>query len=297
MKILAECDLATPDEISADAKLCEKVGSGDAIADQEFYERYHRLARYFGNLAARNCRTGVVDEDDLSQEALLYMLETSKKYSEEKDTPFHSYASAFIRHHLERSAALQYGAKLPVHIQLMLGKINRINNDRLNNRRSPMTDKDIAREFNIPNWGPDRNRVTVGCIRQAMLLTNYIGSIDTGYSPHTDSSPGNEYILDEIQHLQSLTIETEPTAEEVAEANHLKEQVGKILEILDDREAEILRMRHGIGSDNPMTLEQVAEVIGVTRERIRQLEARVINHIRESKKFKNIRTTIGIENE
>ncbi|HUD03626.1 MAG TPA: sigma-70 family RNA polymerase sigma factor [Patescibacteria group bacterium] len=269
--------------IQADAELCRKTAAGDPGAGQEFYRRYYRLARYFGNIAAQDCRTGVVDSEDLLQEAFIYMLETAKRYNPDKDIPFSSFTSTFIRHRLSRVVASQYGAKVPVHIQEIISAIDRINSSRLNAQGSPMADDEIVEQFKVRPGGPDHNYVTVGAIRQAMLLTRYIGSIDNGYSPHTDDSPGNAYVLDDAQQLHSVTSEIAPLPEEEVEANILRESLEKLLSTLDRRKADILRMRFGFDGLPPKTLEQVAQVFGVTRDRVRQIEARTLADLRLKK--------------
>ena len=206
-----------------------------------------------------------------------------KRYNPDKDIPFSSFTSTFIRHRLSRVVASQYGAKVPVHIQEIISAIDRINSSRLNAQGSPMADDEIVEQFKVRPGGPDHNYVTVGAIRQAMLLTRYIGSIDNGYSPHTDDSPGNAYVLDDAQQLHSVTSEIAPLPEEEVEANILRESLEKLLSTLDRRKADILRMRFGFDGLPPKTLEQVAQVFGVTRDRVRQIEARTLADLRLKK--------------
>lgn len=283
-------DASSEDRILADAKLCERVVAGDPEAGKEFYTRYYRLAKHFGYIAVQDCRTGVIDADDLFQEAFMYMFESTKRYSPQ-DITFSTYTSLFMSQRLKRAVVKQYGAKVPEYIYQIIGNISFLDNTRLNNGGAPMTDNEIAEEFKILPGAPDDNCVTVGAIRQAMLLTRYIGSIDNGYSPHTEDSPKNKYFLDNTQQLQPVAGEIAPLPEEEVEAKLLRENVEKVLSTLSSRNADIIRMRFGFDGQAPKTFEQIAQVIGVTKERVRQIEVKILGELRVSKKCKEL---IGI---
>jgi RNA polymerase primary sigma factor len=267
-------------QIQIDADLCERLLSGDPEAGQEFYNRYHRLARYFGNKAAAQCRGDVVDRDDLSQEVIMHFIEKASQYDATRHTTFSTFASTFVDMKLRRVVDGQYGTHVPGNIATVLRQVHAINESRMKNRQSIMTDEEIAKQFDIPEGPADDNYVTVGAIRQAILLTTYLGSIDHGFSPHADHSPGNEYIFDEMNSVRSVTSEDELSVEDQALRPATQKIVEEILETLTEREANVIRMRFGLFGEDPKTLNEIGQIHGLTREKIRQIESRTMSKLR-----------------
>ena len=269
----------------ADGRLCEQTLAGDTEAGQEFYENYKHLAWHFGNIAARNCRSGVVDSDDLSQAAFEYMLSSARRYDADRGIPFANFASKFMLHHIYRTVDEQYVTHIPQDIQDIVYKIQQNNSIRVRSRRHIMTDDEISQEFNIQMGPPDDKYVTVGGIRQAMLLTIYMGSIDGGYNPHVDHSPGNEYVIDETNRLEPITGQVALPPEEATSKVLLAEAINNILdESLHENESQFIRLRYGLDGDEPKTLDEIAKQLGVTRERTRQIESKTMAKLRHPKR-------------
>jgi len=279
-----------PALIQADAELCEQVINGDPQAGMEFYTKYNRLASYFGNIAARQCRTGIIDFDDLRQDALEYMLRQAKTFIPEKGMRFSTHVNAYFSQYLRRRVDQQYGAHLPDNIQLIVNTVIASDGQRATTQRPLISDEEMAEEFNILVGPPDDRRVTTGAIRQAIMLTTYLGSIDNGFSPNTEISPGNEYTLDEISDLTPLTTVETPAPEDKATESALAASVDSLLDLLSEREADIIRMRFGITPYSaPMTLDQIGDELGLSRERIRIIESRTMAKLRHPSRSSELR--------
>ena len=268
---------------SADAELCRRVADGDSEAANEFYEKYHRLARYFGRIAATQSRTGVVDEDDMSQEMYIYMLRNARKYEGDRGATFAGYIGVYAR---QWSTSLldstQYTVRLPQHIQDTVRTIERMNSDRASKRRPFMSDEEIAETFGVSLYAESPG-TSVADIRRAMLLTRQMGSIDSGFNPRDMHSSDDPYIYDERNPLMSVGAnEVRSTEDEVMQIA-LKDDLERVLGVLGEREAMVLKLRFGIDQDREWTLDEVRVRLGVSKERIRQIEARALEKLRMPK--------------
>lgn len=273
-------DAEKDEKILDEGILCEEMFAGNPEAGREFYNRYFRLARYFGNMAARRCVTGVVDEEDLFQDALGHMLESARSFDISKNMQLSSWVSAYMRPRLDRALSVQYGAHIPQHIRTMLHGIYKINDHRRSHGLALMSDEDIADEFDIPEGAPSDHVITVGALRQAMLLTDYLGSLDRGFSPHSDTSPGNAYFLEYINGVHNIWEQEPIDPSEAVVQNSARHVINDVLDTLDERERGVMRLRYGLDDDEPKTLDQIGQVYGISRERVRQLERQALIKLR-----------------
>ena len=267
------------DVLISDADLCKRVAEGDAAAAEEFYEKYHRLAEYFGRMAASRCRSGVVDEEDISHDMFMHMLQRTNKYDSQRKASFAGFASLYASQRVDQfTDEAQYSVRLPQHIRKIVNQVQRINSDLASRRQPFLSDEDIAERFGV-TLESDSSKLNVADIRRAIMLTSQMGSIDNGFSPeelHTDDHP---FSFDGRLELTMVGAEETKSPEDEVMAMALKEDIEKMLGTLGDREAEVLRLRFGIGEEFEWSLAEVGRRFGVTPERIRQIETKAISKL------------------
>ena len=252
--------------LAEDYRLCEAVSARDPSAMEEFHERYYRLARFMAQKAAR--ASGIVEPEDLSQEALILMYGSAKAYREgQTQARFARYATSFMLPKLREIESTNQIVGLPAHVSRLLNNIDALNSSRYNHGLASMSDEEIAEELNIPLKGA--NTVSVQSLMQAKMLTTYMGSIDGGYSPHQPESPGNGYVLDERDAMESVTGKYQPTVEEQVEATLRSEAINEVLSTLQDREANIVRMVLGLDDGTEKTFEAISKIYGISGTRVR----------------------------
>lgn len=270
--------------IDSDYELCSDVARRDKTALDEFYKRYHRLARHFGRRAyeASGVAGNVVDPDDLSQEAMEYMLRRAHNYSPDAEHPFIVHAATYTPLVLLAHARAERQIHIPENIYNMLNEIRRINQARMSEGKRRMSDEEIAAMFHIPQ-NAEESRVSVRALRTAEKLTSYMGSLDTGFSPNTDTLPGESYGYDGRIGLESLTTGVEPTTEESVEKIMLREALDKVLGTLSEREENMVRMRYGLGEDGKVyTIIEIAKQHGLSSQRTIQIIKKAMSKLQHS---------------
>jgi RNA polymerase primary sigma factor len=117
-----------------------------------------------------------------------------------------------------------------------------------------------------------------------------MGSIDTGFSPHTDTSPGLDYDYDEFSPLRAIyDNDPPPTTEESYDEKDLALRIKKVLSTLSERERAVITMRYGLEDGKPKTLNEIGIVLGVTQERIRQLESKAMSKLQQPARLQPLR--------
>lgn len=204
------------------------------------------------NLFARRYHHPSLSSLDLFQEGTIGLLRAIEKYDPERNIKFSTYATWWIWQQLSR-AADTYGSliRMPVHWNQFRRRVSRDARDLANDNEGP-----ASREQMAASHGLDRERF------EAMAQSFQFVS--------TDAPIGD----DDDRTLESTLPAEEPEPVELAEQSSLRQRLGQALEQLPQRERIILRQRFGLHDDEPETLEQLGEQFGVSRERIRQLEAR-----------------------
>ena len=276
-------EISPEERLATDAELCGRVADGDEAAAEEFYDKYHRLAFYFGRKAINSCRDGTVDVSDLGHDMFIYMLERAGKYDSVRGASFSSYVSLYASHRAEESLdAIQYSVRLPDAIRDIVRKVRRIDSQRAGQRRPFMSDEEISEQFGVALHS-DVNRVSVADIRRAIMLTAQMGSIDSGYSSHDIHTVDHPYSLDEKSRLALVGADVPRSVEDEVMETALKDDIEKVLDTLGERQAQVLRLRFGIGQDREWTLEEVGNLMGVTGARIGQIEARALEKLQMPK--------------
>ena len=259
LREIGKTPLLTPDE---EQELARRVSEGDEDAIVRMADSNLRLVVSI----AKHYRDRGLPLQDLIQEGNLGLLKAIEKFDYTRGYKFSTYATWWIRQAISRSIADNARTiRVPVH---MVETINRIR------RESRQLQQELGREATETELA-EASGLTVEKLREVLKITPDPVSLDTPVGEDEDS-PLSSFI----------TAGTQAEPEKATEAALLKEQVRQLLSTLDERERRVLELRYGIGGDRARTLEEVGKEFGVTRERIRQIEAKALRKLRHPARSK-----------
>ena len=262
LREIGRVPLLTADE---EVELAKRIAKGDKAAKDKMVEANLRLVV---SIAKKYIGRGL-DLLDLIQEGSSGLLRAVEKFDYTKGFKFSTYATWWIRQAITRAIADQARTiRIPVHMVETINKLIRTQRRLVQELGREPLPEEIAAEMEID----------VDKVNHILKIKQEIVSLESPVGDDKDSSL-SEFIEDEDR----------PTPPEVAANQLLKEQVASVLSLLTPREQKILRMRFGLEDGKSHTLEEVGLEFGVTRERIRQIEAKALTKLRKHRESKKLR--------
>ena len=266
LKEIGRINLLTSDEEYEYALLAEQ---GDEYAKKMLAESNLRLVV---SIAKRYVGRGMLFLD-LIQEGNIGLMKAVDKYDPAKGFKFSTYATWWIRQAITRAIADQARTiRVPVHMVETINKLARVQRQLTQELNREPTDEELAKKLGI----------SIDKVREVYKISQDPVSLETPIGEEDDSHLG-DFIKDERT----------MSPEEYATSEMLKEELSGVLLTLTDREERVLRLRFGLDDGQCITLEEVGQIFGVTRERIRQIEAKALRKLRHpsrSRKLKDFLT-------
>ncbi len=262
LKDIGRVPLLTPEE---EIDLAIRIADNDQEAKDRLTKANLRLVV---SIAKRYVGRGMMFLD-LIQEGNLGLIKAVDKFDYTKGFKFSTYATWWIRQAITRAIADQGRTiRIPVHMVETINKVKKTSNMLLHRDGKDPTPEDIAAELGMP----------IDKVRDILRISQEPVSLETPIGEEEDSHLG-DFIPDE----DALS------PADAAAMTFLKTKVNEVLSTLTPREAEVLRLRFGLKDGTPQTLEEVGKAFNVTRERIRQIEAKALRKLRHPSRSKHLK--------
>lgn len=262
LKEIGRVPLLTPEE---EIELAIRISEDDQEAKKRLAEANLRLVV---SIAKRYVGRGM-QFLDLIQEGNLGLIKAVDKFDYTKGFKFSTYATWWIRQAITRAIADQARTiRIPVHMVETINKVKKANSQLLHQNGREATPDEIAEFLEMP----------VDKVREILRVAQEPVSLETPIGEEEDSHLG-DFIPDDDALAPA----------DAASMSLLKEQLADVLKTLTPREAKVLSLRFGLDDGNPKTLEEVGKVFNVTRERIRQIEAKALRKLRHPSRSKKLK--------
>ncbi len=262
LKEIGRVPLLTPEE---EIDLALRMSAGDETAKRRLSEANLRLVV---SIAKRYVGRGM-QFLDLIQEGNLGLIKAVEKFDYTKGYKFSTYATWWIRQAITRAIADQARTiRIPVHMVETITKVKKVSSTLLHKNGREATPEEIAEELHLP----------LERVREIIRISADPVSLETPIGEEEDSHLG-DFIPDEEA----------PAPAEAASLTLLKEQLDEVLNTLTEREGKVLRLRFGLEDGRQRTLEEVGKEFNVTRERIRQIEAKALRKLRHPSRSKKLK--------
>lgn len=262
LKEIGRVPLLSPEE---EIELATRMDAGDPTARKRLAEANLRLVV---SIAKRYVGRGM-QFLDLIQEGNLGLIKAVEKFDHTKGFKFSTYATWWIRQAITRAIADQARTiRIPVHMVETINKVKKVSSQLLHKNGHEPTAEEISLELDMP----------VDKVREIMRISQEPVSLETPIGEEEDSHLG-DFIPDDDA----------PAPAEAASHTLLREQLGDVLSTLTDREEKVLRLRFGLEDGRSRTLEEVGKEFSVTRERIRQIEAKALRKLRHPSRSKKLK--------
>ena len=262
LKEIGKVSLLSADE---EIELAKRMEKGDEAAKKRLAEANLRLVV---SIAKRYVGRGMLFLD-LIQEGNLGLIKAVEKFDYRKGYKFSTYATWWIRQAITRAIADQARTiRIPVHMVETINKLIRVSRQLLQELGREPTPEEIAEEMDMP----------VDRVREILKISQEPVSLETPIGEEEDSHLG-DFIQDD----------NVPVPADAAAFTLLKEQLVEVLSTLTDREQKVLRLRFGLDDGRARTLEEVGKEFNVTRERIRQIEAKALRKLRHPSRSKKLK--------
>lgn len=262
LKEIGRVPLLTPEE---EIQLAQRMAAGDTYAKKKIAEANLRLVV---SIAKKYVGRGM-QFLDLIQEGNLGLIKAEEKFDYTKGFKFSTYATWWIRQAITRAIADQARTiRIPVHMVETITKVKKASIQLLHKNGHDPSLEEIAKKLEMP----------VDKVREIMRIAQDPVSLEAPIGEEEDS------------HLSDFIPDDDaPAPVEAASNTFLKEQLNEVLATLTDREAEVLKMRFGLIDGKAYTLEEVGQRFNVTRERIRQIEAKALRKLRHPSRSKKVK--------
>lgn len=262
LKEIGKVPLLTAEE---EVELARRMADGDESAKKRLAEANLRLVV---SIAKRYVGRGMLFLD-LIQEGNLGLIKAVEKFDYEKGFKFSTYATWWIRQAITRAIADQARTiRIPVHMVETINKVSRVSRQLLQELGREPQPEEIAEAMELP----------VERVREIMKISQDPVSLETPIGEEEDSHLG-DFIQDE-----NVAVPADAATQTV-----LKEQLEEVLETLTEREQKVLKLRFGLEDGRARTLEEVGKEFDVTRERIRQIEAKALRKLRHPSRSKKLK--------
>ncbi len=262
LKEIGKVPLLSPEE---EIDLANRIENGDQVAKKKLAEANLRLVV---SIAKRYVGRGMLFLD-LIQEGNLGLIKAVEKFDYRKGFKFSTYATWWIRQAITRAIADQARTiRIPVHMVETINKLIRVNRQLLQELGREPLPEEVAKVMEMP----------VDKVREILKIAQEPVSLETPIGEEEDSHLG-DFIPDDDA----------PAPAEAAAFTMLKEQLINVLDTLTPREEKVLRLRFGLDDGRARTLEEVGKEFNVTRERIRQIEAKALRKLRHPSRSKKLK--------